>query len=124
MQCPLLCKEFVIDAWQIYYARSKGADAILLIAAVLPDLDMKYMVRVCKNLGMTALIEVCFRCLGSWYSYKYCLYNSSFDSFCQLYLPENDKIVKAATFQFFIGKKLLFFGRPTSSQNYQIRSTE
>ncbi|XP_020193984.1 indole-3-glycerol phosphate synthase, chloroplastic [Aegilops tauschii subsp. strangulata] len=58
VQCPLLCKEFVIDIWQIYYARSKGADAILLIAAVLPDLDMKYMLRICKNLGMTALIEV------------------------------------------------------------------
>jgi indole-3-glycerol phosphate synthase len=64
MQCPLLCKEFVIDAWQIYYARSKGADAILLIAAVLPDLDMKYMLRVCKSLGMTALIEVCLKCFG------------------------------------------------------------
>ncbi|KAM3256215.1 hypothetical protein ACQJBY_049000 [Aegilops geniculata] len=58
VQCPLLCKEFVIDIWQIYYARSKGADAILLIAAVLPDLDMKYMLRICKSLGMTALIEV------------------------------------------------------------------
>ncbi|KAG8056333.1 hypothetical protein GUJ93_ZPchr0002g23314 [Zizania palustris] len=58
VECPLLCKEFVIDIWQIYYARSKGADAILLIAAVLPDLDIKYMLRICKNLGMTALIEV------------------------------------------------------------------
>ncbi|GJN11745.1 hypothetical protein PR202_ga29960 [Eleusine coracana subsp. coracana] len=58
VKCPLLCKEFVIDVWQIYYARSKGADAILLIAAVLPDLDIKYMLRICRNLGMTALIEV------------------------------------------------------------------
>lgn len=58
MQCPLLCKEFVIDAWQIYYARSKGADAILLIAAVLPDLDLRYMTKICKMLGMAALIEV------------------------------------------------------------------
>jgi indole-3-glycerol phosphate synthase len=64
MQLPILCKEFIIDSWQIYYARSKGADAILLIAAVLPDLDLKYMVRVCNNLGMTALVEVCFRCFG------------------------------------------------------------
>ncbi|XP_062195597.1 indole-3-glycerol phosphate synthase, chloroplastic-like isoform X1 [Phragmites australis] len=58
VKCPLLCKEFVIDKWQIYYARSKGADAILLIAAVLPDLDIKYFLRICKELGMTALIEV------------------------------------------------------------------
>uniref|UniRef100_A0A0E0IA58 indole-3-glycerol-phosphate synthase n=1 Tax=Oryza nivara TaxID=4536 RepID=A0A0E0IA58_ORYNI len=58
VKCPLLCKEFVIDKWQIYYARSQGADAILLIAAVLPDLDIKYFLRICKELGMTALIEV------------------------------------------------------------------
>ncbi|WCJ42880.1 Indole-3-glycerol phosphate synthase [Euphorbia peplus] len=58
VKCPLLCKEFIIDAWQIYYARTKGADAILLIAAVLPDLDIKYMVKICKILGLTALVEV------------------------------------------------------------------
>ncbi|OEL26564.1 Indole-3-glycerol phosphate synthase, chloroplastic [Dichanthelium oligosanthes] len=58
VNCPLLCKEFVIDVWQIYYARSKGADAVLLIAAVLPDLDIKYMLRVCRSLGMAALVEV------------------------------------------------------------------
>jgi indole-3-glycerol phosphate synthase len=58
MQCPLLCKEFVIDEWQIYYARSIGADAVLLIAAVLTDLDLKYFLRICKELGLTALIEV------------------------------------------------------------------
>ncbi|KAL6524552.1 hypothetical protein OROHE_016223 [Orobanche hederae] len=58
VQCPLLCKEFVIDAWQIFYARVNGADAILLIAAVLPDLDIKYMIKICKLLGLTALVEV------------------------------------------------------------------
>ncbi|OWM81506.1 indole-3-glycerol phosphate synthase, chloroplastic-like [Punica granatum] len=58
VQCPLLCKEFVIEAWQIYYARTKGADAILLIAAVLPDLDIRYMVKICKMLGLAALVEV------------------------------------------------------------------
>lgn len=58
MQCPLLCKEFIVDAWQLYYARTKGADAVLLIAAVLPDLDIKYMIKICKLLGLTALVEV------------------------------------------------------------------
>ncbi|KAH6819502.1 Aldolase-type TIM barrel family protein [Perilla frutescens var. frutescens] len=58
LQCPLLCKEFVVDAWQIYYARVKGADAVLLIAAVLPDLDIKYMIKLCKLLGLAALVEV------------------------------------------------------------------
>ncbi|KAL6493483.1 hypothetical protein OROGR_032262 [Orobanche gracilis] len=58
VRCPLLCKEFVIDPWQIFYARINGADAILLIAAVLPDLDIKYMIKICKSLGLTALVEV------------------------------------------------------------------
>ncbi|KAJ0101440.1 hypothetical protein Patl1_05489 [Pistacia atlantica] len=43
---PLLCKEFIKDAWQIYYARTKGADAVLLIAAVFPHLDIRYMIKV------------------------------------------------------------------------------
>ncbi|WRX10065.1 SET domain - like 7 [Theobroma cacao] len=58
VKCPVLCKEFVIDAWQIYYARIKGADGIRLIAAVLPDLDIRYMVKICKMLGLAALVEV------------------------------------------------------------------
>lgn len=58
VKCPLLCKEFIVDAWQIYYARTKGADAVLLIAAVLPDLDIRYMTKICKLLGLTALVEV------------------------------------------------------------------
>ncbi|KAK3184561.1 hypothetical protein Dsin_031847 [Dipteronia sinensis] len=58
VKCPLLCKEFIVDAWQIYYARTKGADAILLIAAVLPDLDIKYMIKICKILGLATLVEV------------------------------------------------------------------
>jgi indole-3-glycerol phosphate synthase len=59
MQCPLLCKEFIIDAYQLYFARLKGADAVLLIASVLPDEDIKYMNSICKALGMAALVEVC-----------------------------------------------------------------
>ncbi|XP_038693921.1 indole-3-glycerol phosphate synthase, chloroplastic isoform X3 [Tripterygium wilfordii] len=58
VKCPLLCKEFILDAWQIYYARTKGADAILLIAAVLPNLDIRYMTKICMMLGMAALVEV------------------------------------------------------------------
>ncbi|XP_077221835.1 indole-3-glycerol phosphate synthase, chloroplastic-like isoform X1 [Tasmannia lanceolata] len=58
VKCPLLCKEFIVDAWQIYYARTKGADAILLIAAVLPDSDIQYMTKICKILGMVTLVEV------------------------------------------------------------------
>ncbi|XP_071715870.1 indole-3-glycerol phosphate synthase, chloroplastic-like [Rutidosis leptorrhynchoides] len=56
--CPLLCKEFIVDAWQLYYARAKGADAVLLIAAILQDLDIKYMTKICKLIGLTPLVEV------------------------------------------------------------------
>ncbi|XP_076909062.1 indole-3-glycerol phosphate synthase, chloroplastic-like [Bidens hawaiensis] len=58
VKCPLLCKEFIVDAWQLYYARTKGADGVLLIAAVLADLDIKYMLKICKMIGLTALVEV------------------------------------------------------------------
>jgi indole-3-glycerol phosphate synthase len=55
---PLLCKEFVIYPYQIYYARAHGADAILLIAAILEDSDLQYFLKIVEVLGMTALIEV------------------------------------------------------------------
>lgn len=58
VQCPLLCKEFIIDAWQLYFARLHGADAVLLIAAVLPDQDIRYMSKICKKLGLAVLVEV------------------------------------------------------------------
>lgn len=55
---PLLCKDFVIYPYQIYLARVNGADAVLLIAAVLSDKDIQYFLKIVKALGMTALIEV------------------------------------------------------------------
>jgi indole-3-glycerol phosphate synthase len=55
---PLLCKEFILYPYQIYLARVKGADAILLIAAILSDKDLDYFVRIAQGLGMTALVEV------------------------------------------------------------------
>ena len=58
LQCPLLCKEFVVDPWQIYYARTKGADAVLLIAAILTDLEITYLLKLSKKLGLAALVEV------------------------------------------------------------------
>ncbi|XP_024536612.1 uncharacterized protein LOC9646005 [Selaginella moellendorffii] len=58
VQCPLLCKEFIIDPWQIYYARAKGADAVLLIASVLTDDELRSLMRVVKQNGMSALVEV------------------------------------------------------------------
>ena len=56
--CPLLCKEFIVDAYQIYLARKYGADAILLIAAVLPNQDLEYFIKIAHSLNMKCLIEV------------------------------------------------------------------
>jgi indole-3-glycerol phosphate synthase len=55
---PLLCKDFILHPYQIYFARSRGADAILLIAAVLTDADLVYLLKISQNLGMTTLMEV------------------------------------------------------------------
>ncbi|NMG19533.1 indole-3-glycerol phosphate synthase TrpC [Brasilonema bromeliae] len=55
---PLLCKDFVIYPYQMYMARVRGADAVLLIAAVLSDQDLQYFVKIAKALKMAALIEV------------------------------------------------------------------
>ncbi|BAY47205.1 indole-3-glycerol phosphate synthase [Scytonema sp. HK-05] len=55
---PLLCKDFVIYPYQMYMARVRGADAVLLIAAILSDQDLQYFVKIAKTLKMAALIEV------------------------------------------------------------------
>jgi indole-3-glycerol phosphate synthase len=57
VELPLLCKEFVIYPYQIYQARVAGADAVLLIAALLPDKDLTYFVRIAKALGLDTLVE-------------------------------------------------------------------
>lgn len=58
VELPILCKEFIIYPYQIYMARSHGADAVLLIAAILSDKDLQYFVKITNALGMTPLIEV------------------------------------------------------------------
>jgi indole-3-glycerol phosphate synthase len=55
---PLLCKDFLVYPYQIYMARLHGADAVLLIAAILSDKDLQYFLKIVQTLGMTALIEV------------------------------------------------------------------
>jgi indole-3-glycerol phosphate synthase len=55
---PLLCKEFIIDPYQIYWGRSHGADAVLLIAAILTDAELAEFQALIHQLGMTALVEV------------------------------------------------------------------
>jgi indole-3-glycerol phosphate synthase len=58
VELPLLCKEFVIDPYQIYLARLAGADAVLLIAAILTDKELHTFHHLIHQLGMTALVEV------------------------------------------------------------------
>jgi indole-3-glycerol phosphate synthase len=55
---PLLCRDFIIDPCQIYLARSAGADAILLIAAILTDKQLQNFLRVIHYLGMNAVIQI------------------------------------------------------------------
>ncbi|MBI3165378.1 MAG: indole-3-glycerol phosphate synthase TrpC, partial [Chloroflexi bacterium] len=58
-QLPLLRKDFIIHENQIYEARANGADAILLIAAALPDNAHFTNLHACAlSLGLTALVEV------------------------------------------------------------------
>jgi indole-3-glycerol phosphate synthase len=55
---PVLRKDFVIDAWQVYEARLLGADCILLIAAALGDAALAELNHLALELGMDVLLEV------------------------------------------------------------------
>lgn len=58
VRVPVLRKDFIFHPYQVYEARVAGADAILLIAAVLSDSEMKELLQLSGRLGMHTLVEV------------------------------------------------------------------
>ena len=57
-ELPVLRKDFIVDAWQIYQSRAIGADCILLIAACLDDAQMAEFEAIALGLDMAVLVEV------------------------------------------------------------------
>lgn len=55
---PLLRKDFIIDPWQVYEARAAGADAILLIAAILERQQIVDLADLARELHLDVLLEV------------------------------------------------------------------
>lgn len=57
VRIPLLRKDFTIDAYQIYQAKILGADAVLLICAILDTSVLREFIQICDKLGLSALVE-------------------------------------------------------------------
>jgi indole-3-glycerol phosphate synthase len=55
---PVLRKDFILDPYQVYEARSAGADAVLLIAECLDDCNLRALHNLAVELGMTPLVEL------------------------------------------------------------------
>ena len=55
---PVLRKDFMVDAYQIYQSRAMGADAVLLIAACLDDAQLQDFEAIARDLDMAVLVEV------------------------------------------------------------------
>ena len=58
VQLPLLRKDFIFDPYQVYESRAYGADALLLIAAILSQRQLKELVSLSHSLGLRCLVEV------------------------------------------------------------------
>ncbi len=54
---PCLRKDFTVDEYMIYQARLLGASAVLLICAILSEAELRHMIAVCNELGLSALVE-------------------------------------------------------------------
>lgn len=54
---PVLRKDFIIEEYQIYEAKLIGADAVLLICSLLDEVTIKNYLKLCSQLGLSALVE-------------------------------------------------------------------
>ena len=54
---PMLRKDFTVDEYQIYQAKAMGADAVLLICAILDDVTLEKFLGLCDELNLAALVE-------------------------------------------------------------------
>lgn len=57
VKVPVICKDVIVDDYQVRQARAAGADAVLLIAEALDDLRLERLIRTIEDLGMEALVE-------------------------------------------------------------------
>ena len=57
VKVPVLRKDFTVDAYQIYEAKVLGAEAILLICAILEDTQLKEYIEIADSLRLSALVE-------------------------------------------------------------------
>jgi indole-3-glycerol phosphate synthase len=55
---PLLRKDFLVDSWQVWESRALGADAVLLIAALLEQKPLEMMMAAAADAGVDCLVEV------------------------------------------------------------------
>lgn len=55
---PVLCKDFVIDPYQVYEAKYFGADALLLIASLYDKKKLSDMIKLCEELSLHPLVEI------------------------------------------------------------------
>ena len=58
VQIPILRKDFIIDAYQIYQAKAIGADSILCLVALLSIEKLNEYLYLCDSIGLSAIVEV------------------------------------------------------------------